>query len=145
MYVASDNFVRMNPCSCQQRPSVQEKSPTGCLLLLLLSPHKQSRAKWSFVVWKCISWPGLLIYLFIFYNKPVSNGCCHTRLSGLSRRKYQSFVDSASGFWSKLIGIFFFPFLCVVHKSSAIFCANSKYSVLYCICSDKSSNTVQSR
>lgn len=46
-----------------------------------------------------------LTYLLIyFYNKPVSNGCCHRQLPGLSMGKlvWGSFVDSAGGFWSKL-------------------------------------------
>lgn len=102
--VSSDNFVRENPCSWQQLPSVQEKSLTGCLLCCTVC---HCVPEWSFVVWKRISWPGLLTYLFIYlFNKPFSNGCCHRRLPGLSRGNIRVFVDSAGAFWSGLIGFF---------------------------------------
>lgn len=104
MCVSSDNFVRENPCSWQQLPSVQEKSLTGCLLCCTVC---HCVPEWSFVVWKRISWPGLLTYLFIYlFNKPFSNGCCHRRLPGLSRGNIRVFVDSAGAFWDGLIGFF---------------------------------------
>lgn len=112
MCVSSDNFVRENPRTWQQRPSVQEKSPTGCLLCCTVC--LTSKAGLNEVLW-CGSVPHgqafLLIYLFIYlFDKPFSNGCCHRRLLGLSRGNIKVFVDSAGGFWSKLIGFFFSPF-----------------------------------
>lgn len=109
MYVASDNFVRMNPSSCQQRPSVQEKSPTGCLLLLLLSPHKQSRAKWSFVVWKCISWPGLLIYLFFIISLLATDVVTHD-CRGLAGRNIRVLLIRLVAFGASWLEFSFFLF-----------------------------------
>lgn len=74
-------------------------------------PYKQSRAEWGAVVWKCISWPGLLTYLFIYlFNKPFSNGCCHRLLPGLSWGNIRVSVDSAGAFWGEMIGFISPPF-----------------------------------
>lgn len=114
--VSSDNSVRENPHTWQQRPSVQrqkgkkKKPPTGLLLLLHRLPYKQSRAEWSFVVRKRASWPSLLAYLFIYLSdKPFSNGCCHRQLPGLSRGNVRVFCWFGWWLGSELIGFFFFP------------------------------------
>lgn len=51
----------------------------------------------------------LFIYLFIFLISLLATGVVTGHCYGLSRGNIKVFVDSAGGFWSKLIGFFFFP------------------------------------
>ncbi len=66
VFVSLDNFVRENPCSWQQRLSVQEKSPTDSLLcctVRLTSTAELNKVLW----WESVSHGQayLLIYFFI--------------------------------------------------------------------------------
>lgn len=74
---------------------------TGCLLCCTVCLTGCTRL--NAVLWCELVSHGQT-HLFIF-NKPVSNGCCHRRLQGLSRGDIKVLLIRLVAFLSKLIGI----------------------------------------
>lgn len=119
--------VRKIQHSCHQ--FVQEKSPTGSFFVVRFCFH--AAPSWMKFWGMKESLTRGLLSLF-FFNKPVSNGCCHTWLLQLNRRNITVLLISlvASGatwllFFSSLFLIYLF--FCI---NSANCAANIKSSVL---------------